>query len=162
MKLLTLVRHAKSDWDNDFHDFDRPLNHRGMHDAPAMGQWIKQMLPPADLFLSSSALRAKTTALLIATASGFPEDKIVFTDSLYHCGVRDYLKILELQPEDIKHIIVFSHNPGISTFSTYLCPRYPISFPTCGVVHMNIYANSWSEITKNSGKIEQYCFPSMI
>ena len=38
MKTLYLVRHAKSDWgDPTLDDHDRPLNDRGLRDAPAMG-----------------------------------------------------------------------------------------------------------------------------
>ena len=37
MKRLTLIRHAKSNWnDPDLTDFERPLNGRGRRDAPVM------------------------------------------------------------------------------------------------------------------------------
>ena len=37
MKTLLLARHAKSDWgDASVRDHDRPLNARGLRDAPAM------------------------------------------------------------------------------------------------------------------------------
>jgi len=38
MKKITLIRHAKSDWNNNFSDFDRPLNNRGLRDAPFMSK----------------------------------------------------------------------------------------------------------------------------
>ena len=39
---LILLRHAKSDWDSSHDDFDRPLNTRGQHDAPRIGQWLRE------------------------------------------------------------------------------------------------------------------------
>ena len=39
---LILTRHAKSSWDDPgMDDHDRPLNSRGLRDAPAMGQWLR-------------------------------------------------------------------------------------------------------------------------
>ncbi|MCU0239254.1 MAG: hypothetical protein MUC29_07415 [Pyrinomonadaceae bacterium] len=41
MKILYLLRHAKSSWDNpNISDFDRPLNQRGLEAAPFMGKII--------------------------------------------------------------------------------------------------------------------------
>ena len=43
MKLLTLIRHAKSDWrDCSVPDIKRPLNPRGLNDAPLMGNIIRE------------------------------------------------------------------------------------------------------------------------
>lgn len=51
MKELYLLRHAKSDWDDDsISDHERPLNKRGFRDAPAMGNLMKRegmVLSPA-------------------------------------------------------------------------------------------------------------------
>lgn len=67
IKHLTLIRHAKSSWgDASLRDFDRPLNERGLGDAPRIGAYLKQRgFPAADEIVSSPALRAKTTAEFI-------------------------------------------------------------------------------------------------
>ena len=42
MKTVYFIRHAKSSWDNaSIKDIDRPLNDRGLRDAPAMGLKLK-------------------------------------------------------------------------------------------------------------------------
>ena len=39
---LILIRHAKSDWgDAGLDDHDRPLNARGIEDAPRVGTWLE-------------------------------------------------------------------------------------------------------------------------
>jgi phosphohistidine phosphatase len=41
MKTLLLARHAKSDWNSSAaNDFERPLNQRGLQDAPLMASYL--------------------------------------------------------------------------------------------------------------------------
>ena len=69
MKNIILIRHAKSSWDSPlFKDFDRPLNERGLHDAPIMAKRLLEHKISLDAILSSTALRAKTTANHFAKA----------------------------------------------------------------------------------------------
>ena len=69
MKTLLLLRHAKSSWsDPTLPDHDRPLNKRGIHDAPRMGKLLRHEHLMPDLILSSTAVRAKKTAELVAKA----------------------------------------------------------------------------------------------
>ncbi len=37
---LILIRHAKSDYPPGVPDHDRPLNARGLRDAPRIGAWL--------------------------------------------------------------------------------------------------------------------------
>ena len=67
MKNLYLIRHAKSSWDDPLQDdFDRPLNDRGMRDAPRMGKRLKEKDLHPDMILSSPANRALSTCMQIA------------------------------------------------------------------------------------------------
>ena len=44
MKTLTVLRHAKSGWDDpDLRDFDRPLNAKGQRAAQFVGRNLKSM-----------------------------------------------------------------------------------------------------------------------
>jgi phosphohistidine phosphatase len=95
MKKLTLIRHAKSDWDNDLSDFDRPLNSRGKKEAPIMAKYVKDNLPKVDLIISSPATRAEETAIAFAKENDYPIDKIIFADELYLCSISEYIEILE-------------------------------------------------------------------
>ena len=73
MKILTLVRHAKSDWsDTSLTDRQRPLNPRGKRDAPEMGKRIVNHGIRPSLIIASPAVRAWTTAKIIATEISYP------------------------------------------------------------------------------------------
>ncbi|MCS6796145.1 MAG: histidine phosphatase family protein, partial [Raineya sp.] len=59
MKILYLLRHAKSSWkEPELSDFERPLNRRGKKDAPAMGAFLKAKNIRLELIVSSPAKRA--------------------------------------------------------------------------------------------------------
>ena len=84
MKTLYLVRHAKSSrHDPSLSDRDRPLDERGKQDAPKMGQRLAKRDVRPDLLLSSPAVRALTTAQLIAEEVGYKRKDIVVDDRLY-------------------------------------------------------------------------------
>ena len=63
VKDVCFVRHAKSSWDQPgLKDFDRPLDNRGLHDAPMMARKMKELGLIPDYLISSGANRAKSTA----------------------------------------------------------------------------------------------------
>ena len=91
MKTLLLLRHAKSSWkDKDASDHDRPLNKRGKRNAALMG-WLlqKEVLVP-DIIVSSTAVRARDTAVRVAK-SCYYKGQITYADSLYLGGTGAYL-----------------------------------------------------------------------
>ena len=63
MKTLLLLRHAKSSWkDESLTDHERPLNKRGKKTAPQMGHLLRDQGLVPDLIVSSTAVRARSTA----------------------------------------------------------------------------------------------------
>ncbi len=162
MKLLTLIRHAKSDWDNDLSDFDRPLSARGENDAPKMGEYLLKNLPKPDLIFSSPALRAAQTAEIIAEKIGYPKEKIHFIDELYMCSVSEYIEILIEQNVKIKHIFIISHNPGTTGLANLLTGGDIENVPTCGVVHIEFDHYQWSDIEPDTGKLLKFFGPKTI
>ena len=75
MKILTIVRHAKSSWsDTSLSDARRPLNRRGKRDAPMMGERIHRHGIRPSLIVSSPATRAWSTAKIIAEAINYPRE----------------------------------------------------------------------------------------
>ncbi len=86
MKSVLLHRHAKSSWKHpDLNDQDRPLNKRGKRDAPIMGRLLKRKDLVPDIIISSTAIRARSTAEAVAKASGY-KGEIILNKSLYAVG----------------------------------------------------------------------------
>src|SRR6202035_4311243 len=82
MHQLHLLRHAKSSWDDDADDHERPLNRRGREAARLIGESLPAAIGSVDLVLCSTALRARETAEL-ALAGCKPAPKILHEDGLY-------------------------------------------------------------------------------
>lgn len=160
MKTLYLIRHAKSDRnDPSLSDYDRPLNKRGMNDAPLMGSILLKSGIHPDLILSSPALRAKTTAIAIAQALSYPTDSIRYDHALYASDVETILTLIRDVPVSIDTLFVFGHNPEFTECANLITDGDIDNIPTCGVVAMRLKNESWESIGANSADIIGFDFP---
>lgn len=152
-KLLLILRHAKSSWEfEDLSDHDRPLNNRGKRDAPLMGRkLLKQQLVP-HLIISSSAVRAHSTARKVAKACGY-EDEILIDPALYGSGYSDYLNVLINQEDKHDIIMLVGHNP-ISEQLVEVLTGEIVTMPTCAIACISLPITSWKQIiAKTKGQL---------
>ena len=157
---LLLVRHAKSSWSNSsLADFDRPLNKRGVSNAPLMGQRIREYGLHLDAIITSTAERAQETSKLIAKEMAYEIEDIDLESDLYHASREVFINILSKQQN--RNIAMVGHNPGIQDFSFWLSSEPTVNFPTCGVIHISFSFDKWTEISKNSGKAMRFEYPKM-
>lgn len=151
MKELLLVRHAKSSWANPGQDdFDRPLNERGQKDAPIMAKRIIERGVVINGIISSTALRAITTARFFAHENKIPENSIIRHDFLYHAPPERFVKAILQIPDTISTAAVFAHNPGITDFVNQLTDARIDDMPTCAVFAIKIDTDNWKEFSKAS------------
>ncbi|MGZ8804665.1 MAG: SixA phosphatase family protein, partial [Microbacterium sp.] len=113
---LVLVRHAKSDWGNpSLDDHDRPLNDRGVRDAPRMARGLAETGFRPEVILSSTALRARTTAE--AFAAEF-EVAVNLDPELYGAPGRTLLS--KAGASRAHRVIVVAHDPGMTALADQL------------------------------------------
>ena len=145
MKTLTIVRHAKSSWDNPgLSDHERPLNKRGHRDAPLMGRRIARHGIRPSLIVSSPAVRAWSTARAVARAVGYPYEFLEKEPLLYHASVDRILDVIRAQDERCNNLMLFGHNPGFTDFANFLVPGLTNNMPTAGVVCVEIDQDDWN------------------
>lgn len=145
MKILTLVRHAKSSWkDSSLSDGERPLNKRGEHDAPMMAERIKDHGIRPSLIISSPAARAWTTARLIAEQISYPTEFLQRENKLYLASVDDLLDVVVAQDNGFNSLLIVGHNPGLTNFANFLSPGLTDNLPTAGVVSVQFDRDDWS------------------
>lgn len=159
MKLLTLIRHAKSDQNMEVSDFDRPLNERGRLDAEKIGKYLSSELSKPDLIISSSAVRAAETASIISKQVSYQNDKILFFDDLYLCTTTEFMEILMEQNVKLKHIIIVGHNPGITSFLNILADEDIDNMPTASIAHLQLDVFKWEDVEAGMGKLIQFVSP---
>lgn len=132
---LVLIRHGKSDWHAGKDDFDRPLNRRGMKNAPIMARELKERGIIPDKILTSPALRALTTAQLMADV--FETTDLDEQASLYLASVQDIMQTAFKALEKYETVFIFGHNPGMSIAASSI-RKIETPMPTCSVAVMNL------------------------
>lgn len=160
MKTLTLLRHAKSSWDSpSLADSERPLNARGEEDAPVMATRLIDAGIRPSLIISSPALRAWTTARVIARELKYPLEFLQREKQLYLASHDNILEIVSHQDEGFNHMMVVGHNPGLTELANYLIPGLTGNLPTCGVVSVQIESETWELRQDASRKLILYDYP---
>jgi phosphohistidine phosphatase len=146
MKTLFLVRHAKSSRDDpSLPDRDRPLDDRGRRDAPKMGKRLAKRDVKPDLLVSSPALRALTTAQLIAEEIGFKRKDIVVDDRLYASSPDALLAVIRALDDKLDRVMLFGHNPEFSELAHRLS-REIVDMPTSAVAEFDFDTKAWSDV----------------
>ena len=159
-KELLLVRHAKSSWDDpSLDDHDRPLNERGLRNAPEMGKRLQGLSIRPEVWISSTALRAITTAEIISEEIGFHQDQIQRTKDLYHASATELQGFIAGLDDAIGSAILFGHNPGMTSLVANLYGLPIDNLPTCGVVHLQFNENTWSAVSSAPPARAYFDFP---
>jgi len=160
MKILYLLRHAKSSWNNPkLDDFERPLNKRGHYDAPLMGNLMEKLNILPDLIISSPAIRAAMTTRFIADPINYPLNKIHYNENIYDAGESQLLDIIYSVNDSIKKLMLVGHNPSFTYFAHFLAKFDVNNIPTCGLFGAELNIASWLKIKKNCGKVILYEYP---
>ena len=133
MRIIYLVRHAKSDWTGSAEDHDRPLSDRGKKDAPMMANRLLERKARIDRFVSSPAKRAYSTALPFASAYERKKSEIIEVAELYLPTPDSFIKVIEKFDDKDKSIAIFSHNSGITDFANSLQLVNIDNIFTCGI-----------------------------
>ncbi|MDR2322630.1 MAG: histidine phosphatase family protein [Microbacterium sp.] len=150
MKTLLLARHAKSDWGAaQLRDHDRPLNARGLRDAPTMARRLRDEGVGLQRIVSSTAIRARSTADAYAAAFGLA---VVEEPALYAASDRTILGVASVLPDDVEVAMLVGHNPGMADAVAELTGSF-VEFPTCAIAECAVDVTSWSELVEGSGAL---------
>ena len=161
LRRLTLVRHAKSDWSlPGQQDWDRVLNKRGQQDAPEMARRLRSRKLKPDLILASPAVRALTTASIMARELKVPAEHIAQDERLYLAEPLAILAVARELGGDVRHLMVFGHNPGITECANRLSAGDHIdNMPTCAVFTACFRIDNWSQLDWETGLEAEFDYP---
>ena len=153
MKTLLILRHAKSDWGHaNLSDHDRPLNKRGLKEAPMMGDLIRAEGLTPDLILSSTAHRARHTAELVGETCGYAGD-ILFPRDLYLAEPEGYVETIQVHAREEAIVMVVGHNPGVEDLAATLTDE-SISMTTANLVQITLPIENWQALREHTqGKL---------
>ncbi len=146
MKTLLLLRHAKSSWKEAGQaDHSRPLNKRGLRDAPRIGALLGTQKIEPELIVSSSAVRALLTAEAVAEALDI-EIPLIKEDALYLASSSAYIQCARYVDQGVQSILMVGHNPGISDllFTLTGCDD---PMPTAALAQIEFPIDDWKELS---------------
>lgn len=125
MYKLIVMRHAKSDWNNNLSDHQRPLNQRGERDALSMGKHLVSQEIRPDCMVVSSAERTQQTARLMLYSFSIDNTQLVSEDELYLANHVTMLSVIKHYAQDNQTLLLLAHNPGIEELVIYLAGQIP-------------------------------------
>lgn len=157
MKYIYISRHAKSSCDHlGTKDFDRPLNERGHHDAPAMAKLFEKNGYSPEILLSSPANRALTTAEYYSERFQLPITQVT---KLYHGIPEDYLLEIQNLPDHVESVMLFGHNPGITYIANLIQSNCTDNIPTAGVIIASCAVSRWEDVDWHKCQLKKILTP---
>eukprot|EP01013_Petalomonas_cantuscygni_P029613 TRINITY_DN5522_c0_g2_i1.p1 TRINITY_DN5522_c0_g2~~TRINITY_DN5522_c0_g2_i1.p1 ORF type:complete len:181 (+),score=30.11 TRINITY_DN5522_c0_g2_i1:270-812(+) len=168
MKKLTLLRHAKSSWDDPVdRDFDRPLNKKGKRAAAVMGRFIQRNGLTFDQILASPAVRVIETLENVEEASGQAMEP-TWDRKIYLASSATLLDVLRGASADADHVLMVGHNPGLEDLIFDLVPddgtspardEVETKYPTATLAEMTLAIDNWADITEKCGTLDRFTRP---
>ena len=164
-RTLIAVRHAKSSWDLDVDDHDRPLSGRGRRDADAFGRLLVQRSLRPDLVLCSTAARTQETWER-ARAVGASAGEVRLVRAIYHAWVPELVRLVRGTAEEVSTLLILGHAPGIPDLVENICIRtgsrdwaqLDQKFPTSGLAVINV-PSPWREVGSSSADLVSFAIP---
>ena len=129
-----------------------------------MGQYLQQQNIKPGLVLSSSAERAKQTALAVVDALHMNPDQILFNKDLYLADRPTLLKILHSVPDATDSVLLVAHNPGLDDLVEWLAPEPPPlsesgKLMTTAAIAMFAVPKPWAKLKRNTTRLVQLLRP---
>lgn len=168
MKKLTLLRHAKSGWDDPVaRDFDRPLNARGKRAAHRIGQYLRDNDLHYDHVLSSPAIRCVETIEHLAQGVG-ETIAPAWDKRVYLASAVSLLDVVQEADDRHDSLLLVGHNPGLEDLVLMLVPdriddeardQVEEKFPTASLAEISFPVEHWDDIRANGGTLSLFVRP---
>ena len=157
MKTLILIRHAKSSWEYDLNDHERPLKKRGIKDANLVSNAFKLKSLIPDAVYSSSAKRALLTCDIFMENLKLDAKLLTISQDIYDFGGENVINFIKDIEESYESVMIFGHNHAFTSICNIFGDKYIDNLPTSGLVVIDFDVDSWSEI--DNGKTRLMILP---
>lgn len=169
MKILTILRHAKSGWDVQVErDFDRPINARGRRGAELIGQYVKRHALPVDRIVASPAVRVTETLDLFQPAADLDHIDPHWDRRIYLASAATLIDVIRDTGKDADNLLIAGHNPGLEDLALMLAPEdgggelraeVEEKLPTASLVQVTLDIDDWQHLDENMGRITAFIRP---
>jgi phosphohistidine phosphatase len=161
-RILLILRHAKSDWGTGLLDHERPLNARGRRATKALGRFLARSGHLPDSCLSSTAIRARTTAERTAAAAGIADRPLRLERALYESSPDLVLDLVRETPAEVSRLLVVGHEPTFSALVAEIVGGARLSFPTGALAAVRFAPGSWEQVGPGRGELLFFVTPRLL
>jgi phosphohistidine phosphatase len=170
MLTLSLLRHAKSSWDDPGRDdFERPLNERGEAAAPRMGRFMARNDIVPELVLSSPSVRTRQTLDLVLPHLA-PAPTVACEEPLYLAAASVLLGRIRKVAGKVGHVMVVAHDPGLHQLAMELAGAgdpdllgaLAKKFPTGALAVIDFDVPTWSKVRRGAGRLRLFMSPKRL
>ena len=109
---------------------------------------LKAGLVPQKIY-SSSAVRALSTARIMAENWDLGEDDLDVIDALYMAWEEDIYEVIAQADPELSDLAIFGHNPSFTHFANDFLDVSIDNLPTAGVVVVTFESESWAGIGRS-------------
>ena len=165
MKTLTLIRHAKAERPEGYPtDFERPLTARGHKDSEHIAALLVKLQPSVDLIISSPAARTAQTTDHLTDSIGYTKPE-TWNEGVYLATAETLLAILKATDDEIEHVVLVGHNPGMEELAAGLCSGTPdnsvLTMPTATLANIVLDISHWSLLRWGVGQLKLLITPKV-
>lgn len=153
MKTLIMMRHAKSSWEYDVGDRERPLKKRGMTDAKVIAKKFNELDIEPDRIYSSPANRALSTCHIFLDNTEISYKKLEIIEDLYDFGGQSVVNFIKKIPDEYQTTMIFGHNHAFTAVVNTYGSRYIDNLPTAGLAMINFEITSWKDLKKGDTQL---------
>ncbi len=171
MKTLTLLRHAKSGYDDPLlRDFDRPLNDRGRRAAETIGRWLRRAqdagtMPDFDHVAASPAVRCRQT--IEGVEAGMKARLApIYEKRIYLSSSATLTELVAGFADHHENALLVGHNPGLEDLLLELVPsgealraEAELKYPTATIARLDLAIDRWAQIDGGRATLAQFVRP---
>ena len=171
MKTLTLLRHAKSGYDDPLlRDFDRPLNDRGRRAAATIGKWLRRAqdkgeMPDFDHVAASPAVRVRQT--IDGVEEGLRGRLApIYEKRIYLASSATLIELVAGFAAPCTNAMLVGHNPGLEDLLLELVPagdtlrtEAEVKYPTATLAHLRFDIERWAQIDGGGATLAHFIRP---
>ena len=164
---LSLIRHAKSDWNYGAHDdMSRPISLKGVKKTKKICGLLTEKKIIFDEVFCSPSKRTKDTLDIIVKNLPF-QPSVHFLENLYHTSRIDIFDTVMLEAKK-KRVLIVSHQPllsnSIETFFSGSHNKHYLnaitSYPTSALFNVSFKCEEWYQILKSNSVFNFFIKPS--
>ena len=165
-KTLTLLRHAKSGWDDpSTRDYDRALNAKGKRAATLIGGYLRTSGTRFDHVIASPAVRVVETLEQVETEYGRTLAPS-WERRIYLASAVTLLDIVHESPAAAAHVLLVGHNPGLEDLALLLVPEsdaqlrpaLEAKYPTATIAEI-AFEGDWADLAAGNARLTRFVRP---